>query len=101
MIGTFKSIYHGGRDWWREYRALEREKKHLFIAVALGLIIIYFMLTGMSKLSGRIERETEMNAALQRLSPRAVEAIRASCRGRWEMNEDCWYFVVLREKRSR
>lgn len=24
MIGTFKSIYTGGRNWWREYRALGR-----------------------------------------------------------------------------
>lgn len=94
-------VMWGVHKWVREFRVLPSEGKHLFVALALGLIVLYFLIMGTSKLSGRLEREAEINDALQRLSPQAVEAIRASCRGRWESNEDCWYFVAMREKRSR
>lgn len=101
MIGTIKSLYHDGRNWWRAFRAIDREQKIRFIVLVLGGLVIYTMVYGMSHLEGRLERQTDMNAALQRLAPKAVEAIRQSCRGRWELAEDCTYFWELREKRGR
>lgn len=104
MSNTIKTICCGARNWWSEYRALPRESKHLFIAVAVGLLIVYFLLTGMSKLQGRLEAGTEMIDALPRVAPAAVEAIRDACRARWTANEwesDCALFFALREQRAR
>lgn len=96
MINTVKTIGAGARSWWREYRALPRESKHLFVTVALGLVLAYFIVSTMSWKRGELEGQQEMITALSNISP-AVAAIRARCRNRWE-SSDCGLFYSLRER---
>lgn len=103
MINTVKTIYAGARNWWREYRALPRESKHLFVAVAMGMMLAYFVVNTMAWKRGEIEGQQEMIAALSNITP-AVDAIRSACREQWAANKwesDCALFFSLRERRAR
>ena len=103
MIGTMKTIAAGARNWWHEYRALPRESKHLFIAVAVGVVLAYFIVSTMSWKSGEVEGQQKIIAALSNITP-AVESIRAACRAQWDAEKwesDCALFFSLRERRGR
>ena len=96
MISTIKTLSAGARNWWREYCALPSDRKHLFVAVALGLVLAYFVVSTMSWKRGQVEGQQEIISALSNITP-AVESIRASCRNRWE-SSDCGLFYLLRER---
>lgn len=103
MIGTMKTIAAGARSWWREFTALPRESKHLFVSVALGLVLAYAIVSTMSWKSGEIDGQQQMIAALSSITP-AVEAIRDACRTSWDADKwqsDCAMFFQLRERRDR
>ena len=103
MIGTMKTIAAGARSWWREYRALDREKKHLFIAVAVGTVLAYFIVSTMAWKSGEIEGQQKMIAAMSNIEPVAA-AVRDACKPSWDTNKwesDCALFFSLRERRAR
>lgn len=98
MSNTIKTIYHGARSWWHEYRALPRESKHLFVAVAVGVLIAYWIVSTMSWKRGEIEGQQEIITALSNITP-AVDAIRSACREQWAANKwesDCALFFTLR-----
>lgn len=97
MIGTIKTIVAGALSWWREYRALHPDRRR-FVTVSMAcILIVYFIVSTMSWKSGEIDGQRQMIAALSNIAP-AVEAIRASCRNRWESSNDCELFYLLRER---
>lgn len=103
MINTIKTISAGARGWWREFRALPRESKHLFIAVGVGVVLAYFVVSTMSWKSGQIDGQQEIISALANIAP-AVESIRAACREEWDAKNwesGCALFFSLHERGDR
>ncbi len=103
MINTVKTVVAGARNWWREFRALPRESKHLFVSVALGLVLAYAIVSTMAWKSGEIDGQQQMITAVANIAP-AVEAIRDACRSSWDAHKwesDCALFFSLREAPAR